>query len=123
MRIITSPVYRHGDEEPAFDRFVHRLGHFCRVIRFDRRGMGLSDPVTRRPPTLEQWMGDAEAVGSERTALLGMAEGGFFVSLLAGARPQCVAALVLVSATPGFTAEPFRRWGLAAGPSTAGRGN
>ncbi len=107
-------------EEPSFARFINRLGCFCRVIRFDRRGMGLSDPVSSsNPPTLEQWMGDAEAVldavGSERTALLGMAEGGFVVSLLAATRPQRVAALVLVNATPGFTSEPFRQWGLAAG--------
>jgi pimeloyl-ACP methyl ester carboxylesterase len=106
-------------EEPSFDRFIRRLGRFCRVIRFDRRGMGLSDPVTpSNPATLEQWMGDAEAVldavGSKRTALLGMAEGGFVASLLAATRPQRVAALVLVNATPGFTAEPFRQWGLAA---------
>jgi len=106
-------------EEPSFDRFIRRLGRFCRVIRFDRRGMGLSDPVTpSNPPTLEQWMGDAEsvldAVGSERTALLGMAEGGFVVSFLAATRPQRVTALALVNATPGFTAEPFRQWGLAA---------
>jgi len=107
-------------EEPSFDRFIGRLGRFCRVIRFDRRGMGLSDPVTSlSPATLEQWMEDGEsvldAVGSKRSALLGMAEGGFVVSLLAASRPQRVAALALVNATPGFTAQPFRRWGLAAG--------
>lgn len=106
-------------EEPSFERFIRRLGGFCRVIRFDRRGMGLSDPITSlTPPTLEQWTDDAEAVldvvGSERAALLGMAEGGFVVSLLAATRPHRVTALVLVNATPGFTAEPFRQWGLAA---------
>ena len=106
-------------EEPSFDRFVRRLARFSRVICFDRRGMGLSDPVTpSNPPTLEQWMNDAEAVldatGSGRTALLGMAEGGFVVSLLAATRPQRVSALVLVHATPGFTAEPFSRGPAAA---------
>jgi pimeloyl-ACP methyl ester carboxylesterase len=105
-------------EEPSFDRFVRRLGRFSQVIRFDRRGMGLSDPVTpSNPPTLEQWMGDAEAVldavGSERAALLGMAEGGFVVSLLAATRPQRVSSLVLIHGTPGFTAEPVAG-GLAA---------
>jgi pimeloyl-ACP methyl ester carboxylesterase len=101
-------------EEPSFDRFIRRLGRFCRVIRFDRRGMGLSDPVTpSNPPTLEQWMGDAEAVldavGSEQTALLGMAEGGFVVSILAAVRPQRVTGLVLIHATPSYTAEPLSR--------------
>ena len=101
-------------EEPSFDRFVRHLGRFCRVIRFDRRGMGLSDPVTpSNPPTLEQWMGDAEAVldavGSEQASLLGMAEGGFVVTMLAATRPQRISSLVLIHATPGFTAEPFQR--------------
>lgn len=84
------------------------------MIRFDRRGMGLSDPVTpSNPPTLEQWMGDAEAVldavESKQVALLGMAEGGFVVSMLAATRPQRVTSLILIHATPGFTAEPFQR--------------
>lgn len=106
-------------ELPSFDRFIRRLDSFSRVIRFDRRGIGLSDPVTlANPPTLEQWVGDAEAVlddvGSQRTALLGMAEGGFVLALLAAMRPERVAALVLVNATPAIAAEPFRHWGLAA---------
>jgi pimeloyl-ACP methyl ester carboxylesterase len=107
------------DEQPAFRRFDERLASFSRVIRYDRRGMGLSDPVTpSSPPTLEQWTGDAiavlDAVGSSRTALLGMAEGGFVVTLLAATRPERVSSLVLVNATPGISAEPFRAWGLAA---------
>lgn len=112
------PIESMG-EEPSFELFLDRLGSFSRVICFDRRGMGLSDPV--RPesaPTLEQWMGDAEAVldavGSDQAALLGFAEGGFVLTMLAATRPARVTSLVLVNATPGFTAEPFRRWGLAA---------
>jgi class 3 adenylate cyclase len=106
-------------ELPAFDRFLRRLEGFARVVRFDRRGTGLSDPIApSSPPTLERWMEDAVAVldlvGSERAALLGMAEGGFVTALLAASRPERVASLVLVNATPGITAEPFRRWGTAA---------
>jgi class 3 adenylate cyclase len=107
-------------ELPAFDRFLRRLEGFARVIRFDRRGIGLSDPVApSSPPTLERWMEDAVAVlevaGSDRAALLGMAEGGFVTTLLAASRPERVASLVLVNATPGIGAEPFRDWGTAAG--------
>jgi class 3 adenylate cyclase len=107
-------------EWPSFDRFIRRLTRLFRVIRFDRRGMGLSDPVTpSNRPTLEQWMTDAEAVlgtvDSERAALLGMAEGGFVLTLLAAAKPERVSGLILVNATAAFTTEPFRAWGLAAG--------
>ena len=82
------PIESMG-ELPAFDRSLRRLESFARVIRFDRRGMGLSDPTPQSsPPTLERWMEDAiavlDAVESERTALLGMAEGGFVTALLAG---------------------------------------
>jgi hypothetical protein len=34
-------------EEPSFERFIRELSSFARVVRFDRRGIGLSDPVTR----------------------------------------------------------------------------
>ena len=50
------------------------LASFARVINFDRRGSGLSDPVADAP-TLEQRMDDVRAVmdaaGSERAALMG----------------------------------------------------
>ena len=47
----------------GFRHFLRRLGTFCRVIAFDRRGIGLSDPVpATAPPTLELWMHDAEVV-------------------------------------------------------------
>src|ERR1700737_2075067 len=50
-------------EEPGFDRFLRRLSTFARVIRFDRRGYGLSDPLApATTPTLEQWVDDAESV-------------------------------------------------------------
>ena len=105
-------------EEPSFARFLERLGSFSRLIRFDRRGIGLSDPVSA-PPTLEQWMEDAravlDAVGSERAALLGMAEGGFAVVLFAATLPERTEALVLVNATPGIYQPPLSEEGLAGG--------
>ncbi len=99
-------------EEPSFARFLERLATFSRVIRFDRRGMGLSDPVpVTDPPTLERWAQDAlavlDATGSKRAALVGMAEGGFVAALLAATRPERVAALVLIHGTPGFVVERF----------------
>ena len=55
-------------------RFLEALGSFARVINFDRRGSGLSDPVADAP-TLEERMDDVRAVmdaaGSEKAALLG----------------------------------------------------
>ena len=66
-------------EEPTLARFLERLASFSRLILFDKRGTGLSDP-TDTPPTYEERMDDLRAVmdhvGSERAAILGVSEGG-----------------------------------------------
>jgi len=48
-------------EEPSTARAFRRLASFSRLVLFDRRGTGLSDPVSR-PPTLEQQMDDLRAM-------------------------------------------------------------
>lgn len=68
-------------EEPSLARFLDRLATFSRVICFDKRGTGVSDPVPLASlPTLEEWMDDArvvlDAVGSRAPALFGDTEGG-----------------------------------------------
>jgi hypothetical protein len=46
-------------EEPSLARFLHRLATFSRLLCFDKRGTGVSDPVPLATlPTLEQWMED-----------------------------------------------------------------
>jgi pimeloyl-ACP methyl ester carboxylesterase len=88
-------------EEPGFARFLQRLASFSRLILFDKRGTGLSDPVpTERLPTLEERMDDVravmDAVGSERAALLGHSEGGNMCVLFTATYPERTAALILV---------------------------
>lgn len=84
------------DHEPAA-RFLEGLASFSRVIAFDRRGSGLSDPVSDAP-TLEVRMDDVRAVmdaaGSERAALMGFSEGASMGLLFAAAHPERVQALV-----------------------------
>jgi pimeloyl-ACP methyl ester carboxylesterase len=80
-------------------RFVERLASFSRVILFDKRGTGLSDPVPEKGfPSLEVRMDDLRAVldtvGSERTALLGHSEGGNMCVLFAATHPERTAALI-----------------------------
>jgi pimeloyl-ACP methyl ester carboxylesterase len=66
-------------EDPVFVGGRERLASFARVVIFDRRGTGLSDPLDR-PGTLEQQMDDLdavlEAVGMEHVALFGGVEAG-----------------------------------------------
>ncbi len=97
-------------EEPTTARCMRRLASFSRLVLFDRRGTGLSDPVSR-PPTLEQQMDDLRAVlddaGIERTALYGANDLGL-CALYAATYPDQVSSLVLsgVAATGSRTMTP-----------------
>ncbi len=84
-------------EQPRAARFFRRLASFSRLIRFDKRGTGLSDRVAI--PTLEQRMDDVravmDAVGSKRAALIGTSEGGPMSLLFAATYPERTSAIVL----------------------------
>ena len=85
-------------EYPESVRFFERLASFSRLIRFDKRGTGLSDRVGGIP-SLEQRMDDVravmDAVGSDRAALFGISEGGPMSLLFAATYPARTAALVI----------------------------
>jgi pimeloyl-ACP methyl ester carboxylesterase/DNA-binding CsgD family transcriptional regulator len=88
-------------EEPRFARFLQRLAGFSRLILFDKRGTGLSDPVPLHAlPTLEQRMDDIravmDAVGCERAAILGISEAGALSMLFAATYPERTTALILI---------------------------
>ena len=85
-------------DEPRVAHELRRLGSFARLIRFDKRGTGLSDRSVGLPD-LETRMDDVravmDAVGSERAALYGYSEGGPMCCLFAATYPERVSALVL----------------------------
>ncbi len=85
-------------EHPDVARFFERLGSFSRLIRFDKRGTGLSDRAVGLPD-LETRMDDVRAVmdaaGSAEAALFGYSEGGPMSALFAATYPQRTRALVL----------------------------
>ena len=93
--------------------FFERLGAFSRLIIFDKRGTGLSDPVSE-VPTLEQRVDDVRAVmdaaGSERASLLGISEGGPMSVLFAAAHPSRASSLVLYGAMGRTTEAPDYPW-------------
>jgi class 3 adenylate cyclase len=114
--VIAFPFISHLDllwENPAQAHFLRRLGSFARVILFDRRGVGLSDPMDKAA-TLEQRMDDVRAVmdaaGSERAALLGMSEGATMCMLFAATYPERTAALVLWGAMARSTRADDYPW-------------
>jgi class 3 adenylate cyclase len=100
-------------DNPATRRFGERLSSFARVIMFDKRGTGMSDPV-ERVATLEERMDDVRAVmdtlGVERAALLGISEGAPMNILFAATYPQRTQALVLYGGMARSTWAPDYPW-------------
>ncbi len=99
--VLVSGFVSHLDSDwlhPSSARLLERLGSFARLIRFDKRGTGLSDRAVGLPD-FETRMDDVravmDAVGSERAALFGYSEGGPLATLFAATYPQRVLALAL----------------------------
>ena len=105
--VLVSTWFSHVEARwdfPGFAYYLRRLASFSRVISFDKRGIGLSDPVpVDRLPFLEEWMSDVRAVmdaaGVERAVLLGANEGSMMAALFAATYPDRVSSLVLANAT------------------------
>jgi pimeloyl-ACP methyl ester carboxylesterase len=87
-------------DHPLMARFLERLASFSRLIMFDRRGAGASDPVPLDAlPTWEEWTEDLravlDAVGSERAAIYAELDAGPVGMIFAATHPERTAALVL----------------------------
>lgn len=102
---------------PGFRRVLDDLGSFARLIRFDKRGTGMSDPVSGAP-NLETRMDDVRAVmdaaGSRRAAFYGLSEGAAMGILFSATFPERVAALVVRSCSPRTLWAPDFPWGRSA---------
>lgn len=97
-------------EFPPLARLLTQLASFGRVIVFDKRGTGLSDPVAIDAlPTLEEWNDDLlavlDAVGSNRPALVSGVGAALMTLVFAAIHPERTSALILV--------DPFARLGWA----------
>ena len=104
-------------EMPAVVHMIQRLTSFARLIMFDKRGTGLSDPVVGAP-TLEERMDDVravmEAAGSERAALLGVSEGVPMSILFAASHPELTTGLILYGGMARSTWAPDYPWATPA---------
>ena len=104
LDLVFAPGYvshlTHTLENPTVAGFFERLASLGRLIRFDRRGIGLSDRP-RDVATLETRMDDIRAVmdatGSRRAALIATGDAGAMATLFAATYPERVAAVVLWS--------------------------
>ena len=126
--VVTPGFISHLDlqwESVSYRRFVRQLAVFARVIRYDKRGTGLSDPVAA-VPALGQRVDDLaavlDAVGSAGAVVFGYSEGGPTAIGCAARRPERVLGLILYGTAsmppPPRIARRFRdavaRWGQGA---------
>jgi pimeloyl-ACP methyl ester carboxylesterase/DNA-binding winged helix-turn-helix (wHTH) protein len=104
--------------EPSFARFLTRLAASTRLILFDKRGTGRSDPVPiSELPTLERRLDDVRAVmdaaGSKRATLLGVSEGGPLCSLFAATYPEKTNALIMIGSYARRLRDDNYPWGVS----------
>jgi pimeloyl-ACP methyl ester carboxylesterase len=105
----------HYWDEPLVAQYFERLASFSRLILFDRRGTGLSDPLPRAP-TLEEQMDDVVAVmdaaGSEKATVYAQLEGGAMAAMFAATHPERTTGLILYEAMPRMSWAPDYDWAL-----------
>jgi class 3 adenylate cyclase len=111
--VMTTGNYSHVDmvwEDPGIALFLRTLASFSRLIVFDRRGTGASDPLP--PGALPPWEAYAQdltavldAVGSQQAALLAQLDASPMALFFAGTRPERTGALILVNAAAKFQAD------------------
>ena len=113
----------YGWEFESWQNYYRTLASFARVLLFDKRGTGISDPMLTAP-SLEERMDDVravmDAVGSERAALLGSLDGAAIAALFAATHPERTAALTLNNPFVRGRWAPDYQWGSRDEPESAG---
>lgn len=104
-----SSIDRYDDPAFPWGAAVEQLARAMRVVVWDGRGTGLSDPVTRKP-TLDDRVRDLvcvlEAAEVQRAALFGVFTGGMPSIALAATNPDRVRSLILYGTAARFIPDP-----------------
>ncbi|WP_232665943.1 alpha/beta fold hydrolase [Pseudonocardia sp. TRM90224] len=95
-------------EEPHLAGAIARLATGRRVVAFDRRGIGQSDPVSpHMPPSIEGWRDDVvavlDAVGAGSVHVFANADTSMIALLLAATNPERVRSVTMVNGFARFT--------------------
>ncbi|MCI0712168.1 MAG: alpha/beta fold hydrolase [Chloroflexi bacterium] len=100
-------------EDAPLVQFLTTLSSRCRLIVFDKRGVGLSDRIGHAP-TLDDTMDDIcavmNAVGSERAVLFGVSEGGPASIVTLVTYPERVQGLILYGTGARFSRDSEYPW-------------
>jgi class 3 adenylate cyclase len=110
------------DSEPSMYRFYRRLSSFCRLIRFDHRGMGMSSRIGTDKITPACWAEDVvavmDALGCERATILASGFTAMSAIFLAADRPERVSSLVIVNGSARALHAPDYQFGSKAGTAS-----
>ena len=110
--VMTIGSFGHVDlawEDPGIALFLRTLASFSRLIQFDRRGTGASDPLPLDSlPPWESYAEDLVAVldevGSEQAAIMAQVDASPMAIFFAGTKPERTSALILANATARYLA-------------------
>ncbi|MDP9319977.1 MAG: adenylate/guanylate cyclase domain-containing protein [Chloroflexota bacterium] len=119
--VFMSAWFSHVDgrwDEPHFAAMLQRLATMGRLIVFDKRGSGASDPLGKPEPTWEDWTDDIcsvmDAAGSERASIIGVGDSGPLAMLFAATQPSRVSSLVLANTGARLMRGDDYPWGMSA---------
>ena len=114
--VLTPGFVSHLDLQwtiPSFAGFAEALGSLARVIIFDKRGTGLSDPTpgaVRFDTRIDDIRAVMDATSTTTATLVGISEGGPMSVLFAASHPERVSGLVLYGTfSSGRVVDP-RMW-------------
>jgi len=118
-----SNIDLYDDPTTTYGGMSQRMSEMATLLVWDKRGTGLSDPVSHVPP-IDERMDDLRAVlddaGFDRPALVGVSEGGPMSLLFAATYPDRVRSLVLYGTAARFSQElPGQSWGFTPGEIAA----
>jgi pimeloyl-ACP methyl ester carboxylesterase len=104
--VFAGPMVSHVElfwTVPEFKAFFDQLATFCRIVLFDKAGVGLSDPVPK-VRTLDDRAAEIEAVmdaaGFGKAVVFGLSDGGFASIVFAATRPERTRTLILNGTVP-----------------------
>jgi pimeloyl-ACP methyl ester carboxylesterase len=120
--VFVGPIVTHVElfwAMPEFKAFFDQLATFCRVLLFDKAGVGLSDPIPK-VRLLEERAAEIEAVmdaaGFGKAVLFAMSEGGPQAIVFAARRPERTRALIIYGSSRPCPAPAGTTW-IATRPS------
>lgn len=104
-------------EHPVFARMLRRIAASARLILFDKRGIGLSDPVSLEDlASMEMWMDDLIAVldacDSRQAVLAGTGHGGQMAVLFAATHPERTKSVLLANSYARLARASDYPWGI-----------